>query len=91
MFIDLDFLNNTGFENLSDFLYSLIDFVISFAVVLAVISIIFSGFKFILSIGDEQKVKEASRSLIFSIIGLVLVFISPSIIEFVIKEILGIK
>jgi len=91
MFIDLDFLNNTGFENLSDFLYSLIDFVISFAVVLAVISIIFSGFKFILSIGDEKKVQEASRSLIFSIVGLILVFISPSIIEFVIKEILGIK
>jgi len=91
MFIDLSFLNNTGFENLSDFLYSLIDFVISFSVVLAVISIIFSGFKFILSIGDEKKVQEASRSLIFSIVGLVLVFISPSIIEFVIREILGIK
>lgn len=91
MFIDLDFLNNTGFENLSDFLYSLIDFVISFAVVLAVISVIFSGFKFILSIGDEKKVQEASRSLIFSIVGLILVFISPSIIEFVIREILGIK
>ncbi len=91
MFIDLSFLNNTGFENLSDFLYSLIDFVISFSVVLAVISIIFSGFKFILSIGDEKKVKEASRSLIFSIVGLVLVFVSPTIIQFVIKEILGIQ
>lgn len=91
MFIDLSFLNNTGFENLSDFLYSLIDFVISFAVVIAVISVIFSGFKFILSIGDEKKVKEAFRSLIFSIVGLALVFLSPSIIEFVIKEILEIK
>jgi len=91
MFIDLSFLNNTGFGNLPDFLYALIDFVISFAVVIADVSIIFSGFKFILSIGDEKKVKEASRSLIFSIIGLALVFLSPSIIEFVIKEILGIK
>lgn len=91
MFIDLSFLNNTGFENLSDFLYTLIDLVIALAVIIAVIAIIFSGFKFILSIGDEKKVKEASRSLIFSIVGLVLVFISPSIIEFVIKEILGIK
>jgi len=91
MFIDLSFLNNTGFDNLSDFLYSLISFVISFTVVIAVISIMLSGFKFILSIGDEKKIKEASRSLIFSIIGLVLVFLSPSIIEFVIKEILGIK
>ena len=91
MFIDLSFLNNTGFENLSDFLYTLIDLVIALAVIIAVIAIIFSGFKFILSIGDEKKVKEASRSLIFSIVGLVLVFISPSIIEFVIREILGIK
>lgn len=91
MFIDLSFLNNTGFENLSDFLFNLINFVISFSVVIAVISIIFSGFKFILSIGDEKKIKEASRSLIFSIVGLVLVFLSPTIIEFIIKEILEIK
>lgn len=91
MFIDLSFLNNTGFENLSDFLYTTIDFVIALAVILAVVAIIFSGFKFILSVGDEKKVKEASRSLVFSIVGLVLVFVSPSIIEFVIKEVLGIK
>lgn len=88
MFVDLDFLNNTGFDNLYDFLTSSIDLVISLSVVIVVIAIIISGFKFILSMGDEKKIKEASSSLVFALIGLVLVFISPTIIQFIIKEIL---
>lgn len=88
MFVDLDFLNNTGFDNLYDFLTSSIDLIISLSVVIVVIAIIISGFKFILSMGDEKKIKEASSSLIFALIGLVLVFISPTIIQFIIKEIL---
>ncbi|MDD4382239.1 MAG: TrbC/VirB2 family protein [Candidatus Dojkabacteria bacterium] len=88
MFVDLDFLNNTGFDNLYDFLTSSIDLIISLSVVIVVIAIIISGFKFILSMGDEKKIKEASSSLIFALIGLVLVFTSPTIIQFIIKEIL---
>jgi ABC-type sulfate transport system permease subunit len=88
MFVNLDFLNNTGFANLYDFLTSVIDLVISMSAVIVVIAIIISGFKFILAMGDEKKIKEASMSLVFALIGLVLVFISPTIIEFIIKEIL---
>jgi hypothetical protein len=88
MFVNLDFLNNTGFANLYDFLTSVIDLVISMSAVIVVIAIRISGFKFILAMGDEKKIKEASMSLVFALIGLVLVFISPTIIEFIIKEIL---
>lgn len=88
MFVNLNFLNNTGFASLYDFLTSVIDLVISMSAIIVVIAIIVSGFKFILSMGDEKKIKEASMSLVFALIGLVLVFISPTIIQFIIKEIL---
>jgi len=39
--------------------------------------------------GDEEKVKEATRSMAYSLLGLVLVFLSPAIIEFVIQHILA--
>ncbi|NLB12022.1 hypothetical protein GX830_01445 [Candidatus Dojkabacteria bacterium] len=89
MFIDLDILNNTSFENFADFVLNFLNLAISLSIVVVVISIIMSGFKFILSMGDEEKVKEATRSMAYSLLGLVLVFLSPAIIEFVIQHILA--
>jgi uncharacterized membrane protein len=91
MFIDIDIFNNTGFENLSEFVFYVVNFAISFSVLIVVISLIISGFKFILSLGDEKKIQEATRAMAFSLLGLVLVFISPRIIEFIIREVLTIK
>lgn len=91
MFVDLTILNNTGFENLTEFLFFVVNFAISFSVLIAVISIVISGFKFILSFGDEDKTKSATKSLTFSLVGLVIVFVSPRIIEFIINEILTTK
>ena len=86
--LDLDSLNNTGYENLLDFIYAMSNFAITFSVIIVVIAVVAAGFKYILSGGDEAKVKEATKSLTFALIGLILVFLSPTVIEFVIKEIL---
>jgi type IV secretory pathway VirB2 component (pilin) len=88
MFVDLSFLNSTGFSNLEELLYFLINYAISISVVLAVISLILAGFKYIFSIGDSKKIEDANRSLLFSLIGLVIVFIAPTVIEYVIKKVI---
>lgn len=91
MFVDLSTLNNSGYSDLITFVSTVLNFAISFSVIIAVISIVASGFKFILSLGDEKKIKEASRALAFSLIGLILVFLSPTIIQFVIDQFLTTK
>ena len=88
MMFDLSPLNGTSFENLQDFLYFIINYAITISVIVAVVSIIFSGFRYMLSMGDDKKIKAATSSLMYSLIGLVLVFIAPTVIEFVIKTIL---
>ena len=88
MFFNTDILNNTGFVDFSEFVVNFLNLAISLSIIIVVASIIISGFKFILSVGDEEKIKDATRSMTFSLIGLVLVFISPAIIEFVIQNIL---
>jgi hypothetical protein len=88
MMVDLSPLNGTSFENLQDFLYFIINYAITISVIVAVVSIIFSGFRYMLSMGDDKKIKAATSSLMYSLIGLVLVFIAPTVIEFVIKTIL---
>ncbi len=88
MFIDIGILNNTSFSDLSEFVVSFLNLAISLSIVIVVASIIISGFKYILSMGNEDKVKEATRSMAYSLLGLILVFISPAIIEFIIQNIL---
>lgn len=89
MMIDLSSLNTSGYEDLAVFIESMLNFAVYVSALVTVISIIISGFKFMLSAGDEDKIKDAQRSLLFSILGLVLVFLSPTIIQFVINNIAG--
>lgn len=87
-YLVLSRLNATGYDDLGSFVVFFLNFAISMSVVVAVVSLLTAGFKFILSGGDEKKVSEASRSLIFSIIGLILVFVSPNLIKFVVEQFL---
>ena len=88
MFIDLDVLNLTEHADLIEFVHFVLSFAITISALIAVISLVITGFKYIFSMGDDEKVKEATRSLAFSLVGLIIVFLSPTIIEFIINEIL---
>ena len=88
MVVDLSPLVGTSYENLQEFLYFLINYAITISAVVAVVSLIISGFKYILSFGDDKKIKAATSSIIYSLVGLVLVFIAPTVIKFVINTLL---
>jgi hypothetical protein len=88
MLIDLQSLNFTDFGDLQEFVFFVVQLAMSLSVLIVVASLVITGFKYIFSMGDEEKVKSATRSLTFSIVGLVIVFLSPRIIEFIINEVL---
>ena len=88
MVVDLSPLVGTSYENLQEFLYFLINYAITISAIVAVVSLIISGFKYILSFGDDKKIKAATSSIIYSLIGLVLVFVAPTVIKFVINTLL---
>ncbi|MDD3474840.1 MAG: pilin [Candidatus Dojkabacteria bacterium] len=75
--------NPVVFGSLSDFILNLINFAINLSIVLAVGALILAGFKYILAMGDEKKTEEATKSLIFAIVGLVIVFIAPLVVNYV--------
>lgn len=61
--------------------------VISFlAGVIAVVMIIVSGFKFVTSNGDSNSLSSSKKSLIYAIIGLLVVAMAQIIVKFVIKN-----
>lgn len=82
--LDFSLLNNpTGYDSLTEFVISLVNLAISFSVIIAVGALIIAGFKYMLAMGDEEKVEEATKSLVFALVGLVIVFIAPLIVEYV--------
>jgi hypothetical protein len=54
--------------------------------VIAVIMIIVGGFKYITSGGDQNKIASAKSTLIYAIIGLVIVALAQIIVHFVINQ-----
>lgn len=82
--LDFSSINNpTTYGSLSELIVSLVNLAIEFSVILAVVALVIAGFKYILAMGDEEKVSEATKSLIFAIVGLVLVFIAPLLVDYV--------
>lgn len=54
--------------------------------IVAVVMIVVAGFRFVTSAGDEQAVKSARSTILYAVVGLVVVALSQVIVQFVLKE-----
>lgn len=54
--------------------------------VVAVIMIIFGGFKYITSGGNQESIKSAKQTLVYALIGLVIVALAQVIVKFVLNQ-----
>ncbi len=84
----LDSLNYSGYDNLMDFVSDIIQLAMTASVIIAVVAILVAGFKYITSGGDSEKVKSSTQSLIFALVGLVIVFLAPTAIKFILDKLL---
>lgn len=75
-------------DDLGGFITKIINWAIGFAAVIAVIMLIAAGFMYITANGDEGKIKKATTTLTFAIVGLVVCFIAVLLVNFVLKEFL---
>jgi len=90
MFVDISNIQGVNDIELAQFVIDLINWLIGLAAVLSVVMIISSGFQYIFSFGAPKKIGKATSSLIFALVGLVLVFLAPTVIQFVLNNFLGI-
>ena len=82
----------SGFEgtggSLSDFIVTILNWIIGAAGVVCVVMIIVGGYSYMTAGGDESKVKDASKTLTNAIIGLVICFIAVVLVNFVLDNFL---
>jgi len=77
-----------GSTNPLEVVIYLIRLAIGFTGLLMVVIIIYAGFKWMLSGGNEEKIKDAKKTLGSAIIGLLIILFSYSIVQFLISSIL---
>lgn len=76
-------------DRLNSLISNVINILSLIAGIIAVIMIVVSGFKYITSSGDSAKVSSAKTTIIYAIIGLVIVALAQIIVRFVLGKATG--
>ena len=72
-----------GLDKLIDILKASINYLFIFAIIFALFVIIYSGWLWMTSVGDKQKIASAKQRMTYALVGLIVVFLSFFIINFV--------
>lgn len=89
--------NNAGCQNdvdagsgtITDTITKIVNFFSAIVGIVAVIMIIYGGFKYISSGGDSGNVTSAKNTIIYAVIGLVVVAMAQFIVQFVLGKVIG--
>lgn len=68
------------------FILNVLNFVLSFLGIIAVGIVIYAGFSYVISMGDDGKIESAKKMIIYSVIGIIIILGSFAIINTVIKN-----
>jgi nitric oxide reductase large subunit len=78
-----------GDETVLELAMRVINMVILLAALVSVVVLIAAGYSYITAAGDEQKIKKATDTLTYAIVGLVICFVSVILVQFVLGDILN--
>jgi hypothetical protein len=79
-----------GTGGLNNLLKKVVNIISGIVGVIAVIMIVFGGFKYITSGGDSNNVSGAKNTIIYAIIGLIIVALAQLIVHFVLTQAAGV-
>jgi len=88
--LGLEFQSNIGIgtADIRDTIASIINVAMGLLGTIAVVIILFGGFKWMTSSGEKEKVEEARKLIIAGVVGLVIILSAYAIAQFVISSLL---
>ncbi len=87
-----DYGDQLGFSttaSLPDIIVNIIRYALSFLALAAVIMIIFGGFLWLVSGGDEERINSAKRTISGAIVGLIIVLLAWAFVSFIVGGVTG--
>jgi len=76
-------------SDISTLLSKIIDFLILLAVPISMILVVYAGYLYITSAGNEQKIQTAQKALIWALVGFAIVLIASSVPPIIEKFLYG--
>ncbi len=70
---------------LSEYAQDVVLYFLSFISIIAVIYIIYAGFQILIGGGDEEKMKKAKNIILYVIVGIIIMWLAYSIVEWIMK------
>jgi succinate dehydrogenase/fumarate reductase cytochrome b subunit len=58
---------------------------------IALLFIIFGGFRYIISLGNPESVEKARSTVLYAVLGLILIFLAYLIVAYVLNNLLGVS
>ncbi|NUM25893.1 MAG: hypothetical protein HUU49_04770 [Candidatus Buchananbacteria bacterium] len=77
-----------GTKDLREGIMAIINVLLGFLGIIAIVIILYGGFVWLTSAGNEEKVGQAKKIITAGIIGLVIIFVSYAIASFVITQLI---
>lgn len=74
----------TASTSLQTYIQTIINVLLGLIGVVAVIMLIYGGFRYVLSAGDEKATKAARETILFAVVGIVIAILAFAIVNFVI-------
>jgi preprotein translocase subunit SecG len=78
-----------GSSSITDVLKRVINWMLGLVGFLALIALIIGGLRMIMDFGNEEQVKKAKKTIMWAVIGLMVVILSYAIINIITSDILG--
>ena len=78
-----------GTKDIREGIMSIVNVLLGFLGILAIVIILWGGFRWLTSGGNEEKVGEAKKIIIAGIIGLVIILVSYALATFVVSQLLS--
>ncbi|MFA6215481.1 MAG: hypothetical protein WC768_02860 [Patescibacteria group bacterium] len=78
-----------GTKDLREGIMSIINVLLGFLGIIAIVIVLYGGFVWLTSAGNEEKVGQAKKIITSGIIGLVIIFVSYAIASFVITQLMS--
>jgi len=69
----------------------IINFLLVWAAAIALLFIILGGFRYIFSMGNPEGVEKARNTVLYAILGLILIFVAYLIVAYLLSDLLGVK
>ncbi len=72
-------------------LADLINTLLVYGAIIAVLFIIFGGFRYIVSLGNPEGVEKARNTVLYAILGLIIMFLAYLVVAYLLADLLGVK